>query len=125
MFSFDYAKVECNFVRRAKRIYFPVSRFASSVSFLPDVLFKLFSLSGVTQEMHLEGCIKVPVCKFVLDPILLCITRVLEDDQRHTKLERRLQQLLLYFMCQSRTVLCSSCLFLNLYIFKMVTPFCH
>lgn len=40
---------------------------------------------GVTQEMHHEHCREAPLCKSALELILLCITRVTEDDQSHTK----------------------------------------
>lgn len=69
---------------------------------------------------------KVPVCKFVLVLILLCVRRVTEDNQSRAKYQRRLQRLFLYFICQSLlAVWCFSRLHLNRYSFKLGSPFCH
>lgn len=83
----------------------------------------LVSASGiaVSQEMHHDHCEE---CKCALEVILLGMARVTEDDQSHTEFQSRLQLLFLHFMCQS-LILVLGHLILNLYIFKMVSLFCH
>lgn len=120
-----WAQMQQSIIGRTKN-YLVVYLLALLGATLIFLLFSLLFFFSNSINTFWEMQKKVPVCKFVLVLILLCVRRVTEDNQSRAKYQRRLQRLFLYFICQSLlAVWCFSRLHLNRYSFKLGSPFCH